>query len=464
GISVGLQKVSLKNLIPNQENCLIVGIIIGKKRPRKFVDTKAPVEVFRGVWNFTFRDSPQDYINVTYWGSSEVVFQANDKFHTGDVVEIINPSVNVRKFNDYGEQFLPMVTSPFSLSLHDRSSLILHGGNPLYYNGLLSYPTKPIVGFLSLRDIHNRGASIKDHIDILVAVRGLGQVRTVTSKSNEMMQVRTVEVFDHTSPNLKIEIWEPDIIQRSEKWRPRLTALFITDLKVQWSDFQRQFIAKVTNRTIITENPQGNEVQLLLNYAQTAPIETFEIVDQMINTLPDPATIQDVMSVKQIQDKINIHIQENRLVNKQFTALLFAFVTTLDLDGLSKTLVIKCGHCKLQMKGSNCENSECPTVYEKEMADPEFNFDIQITLTDHTGTLTNCKFRGHVVEQALNCTARDFSNMSDDDKCTLKWKYLMERCAVSIAVLFVGRQNPIISVVQVRLADSLEVSRRLPIY
>lgn len=50
--------------------------------------------------------------------------------------------------------------------------------------------------------------------DILVAVKGLGQVRTVSTQNKESLQVRNVEVLDHTSLSLKIEIWEPDIIRR----------------------------------------------------------------------------------------------------------------------------------------------------------------------------------------------------------------------------------------------------------
>lgn len=85
--NVALQRVNLRNLNPNLTNILIVGIIIGKQRPRKFLDKKAPVEFYKGVWNFTLRDSVQDYINVTYWETSEVIFQKNDQFHTGDVGE-----------------------------------------------------------------------------------------------------------------------------------------------------------------------------------------------------------------------------------------------------------------------------------------------------------------------------------------------------------------------------------------
>ncbi|KAJ8934928.1 hypothetical protein NQ314_013087 [Rhamnusium bicolor] len=355
--NVALQKIKLRNLDPYLENVLIVGIIIGKQRPKKFLDTKAAAEAYKGVWNFTLRDSPQDYINVTYWSSSEAVFQANDKFHTGDIVEIINPKIIIRKINDYGEQFRPMVTSPYGLSLSEKSAIVKHDGDPRHYVNLLRYPTKPVAGFLPIRDIHNSGDFMKDtNVDILAVVRGLGPIRTVTTRNNDNLQVRTVEVFDHTSPSLKIEIWEPDIISRSIGWKPRYTALFFTDLHVQWSSFERSFVAKVTTCTIVTENPEGREVLPLLNYAKNAPIETFEIVDQLITALPDPSTVQDVVSVKQIQDKINYSQQENKSGIKQFTALLFSFVSSLDLDGLSKTLTRKWCVLKTFIKiRSNCK-------------------------------------------------------------------------------------------------------------
>lgn len=46
-------------------------------------------------------------------------------------------------------------------------------------------------------------------------------------------------------------------------------------------------MAKITSRTIVTENPHGKQVENLLEYASTAPIEFSDIVEQMITTFPD---------------------------------------------------------------------------------------------------------------------------------------------------------------------------------
>lgn len=81
---VGVQRFTIRLINPNIYNALIVGIIIGKSRPRVFTNSKQNGER-RGVWNFTMRDSIQDYINVTCWGLDAVVVQMDNSYHIGDV-------------------------------------------------------------------------------------------------------------------------------------------------------------------------------------------------------------------------------------------------------------------------------------------------------------------------------------------------------------------------------------------
>lgn len=80
-----LKRVALKDLAPDLENALVVGVIIAKQKPRKFKDKYKDGDSFKAVWNFTIRDSLRDYINITYWGCSEDVCAASDKYYTGDV-------------------------------------------------------------------------------------------------------------------------------------------------------------------------------------------------------------------------------------------------------------------------------------------------------------------------------------------------------------------------------------------
>lgn len=81
-----LQRVQLKELTPELPNALIVGIIIGKQRARNVPNSRYEETVQdRAVWNFTLRDSPLCYINVTYWGTNGFIFTLSDQFKIGDV-------------------------------------------------------------------------------------------------------------------------------------------------------------------------------------------------------------------------------------------------------------------------------------------------------------------------------------------------------------------------------------------
>lgn len=73
-----LEKYTLRSLHPDVGNAFIVGVIIAKQSVKKLPDDKA-------VLNFTFRDSPRDYINVTCWGRKESICLLNEKFQVGDV-------------------------------------------------------------------------------------------------------------------------------------------------------------------------------------------------------------------------------------------------------------------------------------------------------------------------------------------------------------------------------------------
>ncbi|XP_060516986.1 meiosis-specific with OB domain-containing protein isoform X2 [Cylas formicarius] len=459
GNSIGLHRLEIKNLEPDAVNILLVGVIIGKKKPKIFQR-----ESTRAVWNFTLRDSPQHYINVAMWAPPEQVFQANDRFKTGDVVELLNPQVQLRQMGDRSELFHPMVTSPFKLSMSEKSAIVNHPGNSFYLK-LLRYPTKPTAAFFPLQDIQNSGRALSGFfVDVLGAVRGLGPIRTVTTKNDETIQVREIEVFDHTCPSLRITLWEPDLIHRSDAWKPRYTILFLTDLTVDWSSFGRAYVAKATGRTIVTENPISKEAESLIDYVKNAPIETFDIVERLLTSLPNTAT-QEVVNVKQLQERINACVDnEEHQGNRSFSVFLFAFVSHLDLDGLSQTLIVKCVRCKTAMKGAKCENTGCPSVFENEdTTESEVTFDVKVMLSDHTGTLTNCRLSGQAAETVLGCSAAAFHLMSDDQKCDLKWRYLMERCKIRIAVLFMTSQYPTLSILNVSLADGLEVAKKLAV-
>ncbi|KAB0797464.1 hypothetical protein PPYR_08457 [Photinus pyralis] len=459
---IGLQRVQLHALTPELLNGLIVGIIIAKQEPRVFTGRDFENVASRAVWNFTLRDSPLNYINVTCWGTQDILNGFNKKFSVGDVVNVIAPQIEIRRSHGGGENFRPMVTSPYTLILNDvtPTRIMKHEGNWSRFSTLMNYVTKPIAGAVTIADIHNMKDRI-DGLDIFGIVRLLGKVRNVTT-SIGVRQVRDIMILDQTSSALKISFWDPELIARAGAWKILHTVLFITDVRCEWSKFMASMTANITSRSVITENPLGVETENLRKYvAKVKPMaftnETFSVQDISL--------IRNVMNIQQVLDKGNNIRSANNISfeEQQFTALLYAVVTQLDLDGLNRLLVTKCSRCDtpLENDSNSCSNTECIGFKHSETITA---FDLRLMLTDQTGSLIQCRLYGETAEKVLNCSVRQFLAMSDEEKTVLKWKLLMERCAVRIHVMVFGFRGPIITVLSCDLASPIDVANRIPHY
>lgn len=87
-------------------------------------------------------------------------------------------------------------------------------------------------------------------------------------------------------------------------------------------------------------------------------------------------------------------------------------------------------------------------------------------ISDHTGTLINCKLYNKFAEKVIGVNVHNFIEMSDDEKGSLKWNILLERCAVKLVVRkkSVCRARTLISVVDCAVINPNQVSRELKIY
>lgn len=66
----------------------------------------------------------------------------------------------------------------------------------------------------------------------------------------------------------------------------------MTDMRADWSNFYRSVIAYITNKTIITEDPVGAEANALKRYAQTAPLQTDAVIEDLILAIPNSTYFQ----------------------------------------------------------------------------------------------------------------------------------------------------------------------------
>ncbi|XP_067002279.2 meiosis-specific with OB domain-containing protein [Anabrus simplex] len=462
----GVKHVSLKALGPGMTNVMIVGTIIAKQNPRMVKKAGGPSED-RGVFSFTLRDSPYDFINVSCWGGENFLNGLANKFHIGEVVDIINPKVTLRQAGEQDTRFRPSVTSPFQLTMSENQSRITHheGDDVPEYLSLLKLPTKPASDFFTLADIHTNGASMhSETVDLLTVVRSVGPVRSISAKDGRRLITREVVVFDQTSNGLTIQLWCIDIVNRADHWRPRETVLFLADMRVEWNMYKRSIMASDGNRTVVTENPDTPQAVALLRYARTAPIQATAILDHLANSLPDPSSIRQVMTVQQLLDRAMDRSQDDA----QFTALIYCLINNLNLDGCSRVIVSRCSGCQLPLEDENscCVNLECPIGSGARTPMVDTSFDLRVTLVDHTGSLENCRLIGSAAERVLNCSLDEFMAMSLDAKTQLKWQLLLQRCAARVMVLRPSSDNPrpLVSLLACSLAEPSQLTSCIPIY
>lgn len=123
----------------------------------------------------------------------------------------------------------------------------------------------------------------------------------------------------------------------------------------------------------------------------------------------------------------------------------------------------------------SCSNELCPG--KGQVFSAVTGFDLLVDLTDHTGTLQSCSLRSPAAETFLGCTVsfftvaqfiyllkskvlqrlvlyilcfvsviswtflssymfqtEEFTRLTDDQRTTMKWKFLLERCKVYVKV------------------------------
>uniref|UniRef100_A0A1B6LKU8 MEIOB-like N-terminal domain-containing protein n=1 Tax=Graphocephala atropunctata TaxID=36148 RepID=A0A1B6LKU8_9HEMI len=386
-------------------------------------------------------------------------------FHIGDVVDVIKAKATFRRNDD--TSFMPDVTSPLVLTMSENiSEMCLHSEHDCAeFHQLLRLPTRPPGDYLTLSDVHANGQALRGkHVNLLVAVHSVGALRQITTKQEgKLLDSREVEVMDQSPTCLYIQMWDAEMGYRADSWKPRETVLFIADVKLNWNDFKKCMTGTVTARTIITENPDIADAEDLREHARTAPTVPSAILDQLAINFPEPSAINSVMSCQSVWSRAT-----NAESAESFTALVFAAVTELDLDGQMSHTLSKCQHCQQTVDDTVglCMNSECLVSSGVERPLSQRAYDLRVTLADHTGSLPGCRLTSPAAAQALNCSPEDFDCLSLDAKTTLKWKLLLRRCAARLVVLPAtrDRNSPLISVLALDKVALPDYAARTPMY
>ncbi|XP_056285934.1 meiosis-specific with OB domain-containing protein isoform X2 [Pseudoliparis swirei] len=398
--------IAISELHPNFSHPTVAGIIIGKSDVKSFPDRKT-IGVDRFTFSFTIKDSADFFINVTAWGNDGYINGLSNSFSTGDCVVIENSLVN-NKDPEKGDRFCP--TTPRLLPL-------------------IHLPSKDSGDFYSLADIVANGQKLAGTvINILAAVKSIGELKQFTTSDQRKGQRLEVKLFDDSVSSFPLVCWDREAIQLVQTMIPKETVLFIADAKISFDSFRDGMTATVNSKTIITVNPDTREASLLFSYAKEVSESGALDEDEKPEDVPVDS-ITDVYTVSQLKQKA----QENP--EAAFFGITYSFLSRLDIDSsVSRVIKTRCSRCKFLVTEdvASCTNTLC--AGRDQPLSATTGFDLPVDLTDHTGTLHACSLRSPVAESILGCTTKEFTNLNDDERTAMKWKFLLERCKTYVKI------------------------------
>uniref|UniRef100_A0A8D9F6J0 Meiosis-specific with OB domain-containing protein n=1 Tax=Cacopsylla melanoneura TaxID=428564 RepID=A0A8D9F6J0_9HEMI len=475
--SDSIVQMGIKELSPNSKDFKLVGVIISKRGTRSFTDNKNST---RSVWNFTLRDSPLYFINVAAWGSEEYIDKLFTTFNVGDIVELINVRVALRKAQDE-TKYQPVPTSAYDLTLSEgKSEINFYSGSDIgHYERSYHLPTKHPESYVKLSDIvyytqHNQE---RRDINLLVAVKYIGLTRTIRTKRGDTTVTREIDLMDDTHSGFPFTMWGTEVVGVADKWTPRETVLFIADVNLSYNEYRKAWTLSSGPKTVFTPNPETSSGRVLREFAKGAPLDAKSVMQTLVNTC-DVSQINTILSCKSILDKIN-----SLSCVDHFSAIVYAVVTEYDLDGPNKLVITKCDQCGIVLDDTYdvCVNALCPgnnadlastsnmAVYNSNMAASIGSnsnmaaYNVRISLSDHTGQIKNCHLSEQVAVSMIGREADKFNVLPTDMRTQIKWKYLLKRVCARLIILPGQKfKTPMISVVGNNLVPLAEYTSKVP--
>lgn len=444
-------------------NVSVMGVIIAKDECRQITSKFNGNE--KGVMRFTLRDSKRHFINCNVWGTEQFVKAYDTAFKHGDVVVVNKPRV-VQKDSDVN-RYNPQTTSPFQLTVNEGHSYIYRESidNQPHLASLISETIKSTSLALYLSDVCGDGVQCETeakYVDLLVAIRAV-KTRTARTKYGEKT-IREIHLMDTSMAMIKMTLWNRNDCERADKWQPLKTILHMVDVRCEYSAYDHMMALQMARATILIENPkQSTRAKALRDYIANIPIEVeaeWSTETAFEGETNDLDTITEVMSVQKIKD-LTIN------ANREFTAVLYAVITELDLDPTrSRRPVLRsCLHCNKYMpsKSEYCSNVVCvqKSVPGKNYVD---KLDIRMNLSDHSGTLNNCHMYDKYAADFLNSDLDEYLQLPETAFEQIHWLHYLERRAIKLLVKRKSDQTPFVLVLEISAIDPASTATKLKTY
>lgn len=453
----------IKDLSLTCTNVYVMGVIIAKGESKQVTSKFNGNE--KGAITFTVRDSKRHFINCNVWGTEQFVKAYEIAFRVGDVVVINKPKV-VEKNNDVN-RYNPQTTSPFQLTVNEGHSYIFRESieNQRHLDGLISESIKSTSLALHLADVCGDGAQREAEpkfCDLVVAVRAV-TARTIRMNNGEKT-IRSVHLMDESMESMKMTLWSRGDCERADKWEPLKTILHLIDVRCNYSTYDGMMALQVSGATILTENPShSSRVKALRDYIAKIPNE---VRTKWVTDAPDNGdaidldTITEVMSVQRIKD---LAMNSER----EFTALLYAVITELDVDPTNHRRPIRrcCVHCK-QFIPSTREYCSAMTCNLKSVPGKNYvdKFDIRMNLSDHSGSLNSCHMYDKYATTFLHCDLDEYLKLPEPAFEQIHWLHMLERRAIKVLVKRKTDQTPFVNVLDIAAIDPIATAANLKTY
>ena len=384
------------------------------------------------------------------------IFQS---FKICDVVELRMCQV-MTKQGEQDERWKPWTPSQYYVNLSEaHSEVALYSGwDYTEYTSLAHVSLRPSNDYYTLGDILANGTSLEgNHINILAAVRDRGTPRQMTSKTGKPLKMCEVKLMDPSCNSFHLLIWDEELIDLAQTWTPKDNVIFAVDVKVSFDTYRNTMVASCDQKSIITTNPDCREAHQLYQFAQRIQLEEPSFLED--SSCDDVKSISTVYTVEQLTQ----HQQKQEVGGATFSCILFAILTSLDIDeGVNGPVAFQCTACKYHVQeGSKvCSNKNC---LSKEFS-CEPHFDLRVSLSDCTGTVSGVRISGQVAMELLNkSTPQEFLEMGDTDRTELKASLQLERYKVYCKCVIPANEQrkPSIRVLSMQIADPMEVVKNL---
>ncbi|XP_022219817.2 protein hold'em [Drosophila obscura] len=444
----------LAEMQPTMTNYSAVVLIISKSSPNWFLDKFSGSE--RGVITLTVRDSISHITNCKCWGQRSCVDEYNAMLHIGDVVDIVGAKVMSLSI-PHEPRYQPQATLSCALTINEGyGHIVRHDSDDVptteALKQLIHKPHKPLGSTLDLVDVCC-GTGLQErllnaYVDLLVVVAAIRPLRELKrklapscGKDNGPLQCLELIVIDASCPDgMLLSLWQPEWIRRAKHWQPRKTVLHLIDVRISYSDYYRCPVLNHANCTLIYDDPQaaGGDCAALLSFAATVllPKNFDQSVQTDLANLPTACEIQTQMTSKQIYSRAEGEL--GNAITDQFTAVIYCMVTKFDIDGLSMNTSKKCTKCQrlVPRNQSDCASEACQLEFSLESNGPRHSsfININIQLSDQTGTLVESRLSGHVAERLMGIKADDFQRLSERARTELKWRFLLKYFEVKLLI------------------------------